>query len=91
MLSYYLAITFPASVIAKECRLQKGCQFLLLKSRKQNVYWAYTCRVSEMLEVMEKADRLHVEDSLERSVPASTSGKQGLVEFNEVWQLHVAH
>ena len=41
-------------------------------------------RVSEMLEVMDKADRLHVEEPLRRSVgEASTSGASSIC-FDEV-------
>jgi hypothetical protein len=36
-----------------------------------------------MLEVMEKADRLHVEENLERSM-ATSSGNENLIEFKEV-------
>ena len=41
-------------------------------------------RVSEMLEVMDKADRLHVEEPMRRSMgEASTSGASS-IRFNEV-------
>ena len=48
--------------------------------------WVALCkRVSEMLEVVEKADRLHVEENLQRSMSASASSPdQPLIEFKDV-------
>ena len=43
------------------------------------------CRVSEMLEVVQKADRLHVEENLQRSMSASpSSDNQSVIQFKEV-------
>ena len=41
-------------------------------------------RVSEMLEVMEKADRLHVDQPMRRSMGEASTSDDSTVRFNEV-------
>ena len=42
------------------------------------------CRVSEMLEVMEKADRLHVDQPMRRSMGDASTSDDPNIRFNEV-------
>ena len=41
-------------------------------------------RVSEMLEVMEKADRLHVDQPMRRSMGEASTSDDSNIRFNEV-------
>ncbi|CAL8461843.1 g1374 [Coccomyxa elongata] len=73
---------YLASVVT-QCFTSFG-ELLALNKRFAELSGGIT-RVSEMLEVVEKADRLHVEENLQRSMSASASSTdQPLIEFKEV-------
>ncbi|EIE25187.1 hypothetical protein COCSUDRAFT_65142 [Coccomyxa subellipsoidea C-169] len=73
---------YLASVVT-QCFTAFG-ELLALNKRFAELSGGIT-RVSEMLEVVQKADRLHVEENLERSMSASpASENQSIIQFKDV-------
>ena len=68
----FMQCGLPISAIAVEVRFQPGVMICAWR------------RVSEMLEVMEKADRLYVEEPMRRSMGEATTSDDSSIRFNEV-------
>ena len=78
--------SYPAVRVAEKRDSSRGA----LHTRCHDSAWR---RVSEMLEVMEKADRLYVEEPMRRSMGEATTSDDSSIRFNEVlhFTFHTVH